>query len=262
MAHDRRDIVVVDDLRSLQELATIVASPGHRVRPIPSPDLALEAMRGRAPDLLLLDLLLPGAAALRGAMKGDASLAAVRVVSLGDDMDAAGQRAAFAGGVTDHLTRPYLPREVVARVGVHLELARSEVELSLESGSLMVIDDDHANRRLIARALTASGHRVSAYESGPLGLAAALLEAPEVLLVDASMPEIDGFEVCRRVTAHPLLGQMPVLFMSGHTDSVTREAAFEAGASDYMSKPVGVTELRARVGVAIQLARSRGSQAL
>jgi CheY-like chemotaxis protein len=262
------DIVLVDHPLSLQELAILVASPERRVRPLPNARLALEALCGRAPDLLLVDLHLPGAVALCDALRERPELARVPMISLGEEDDPAARRAAFARGALDHLTRPYLASEIRARVSVHLELARAGIDAAEpRTGALMVVDDEATNRRLLGEALERAGHRVSAHGSGTLAIEAAvrdeaLGEPPEVILLDASMPEVDGFEVCRRLRAHDRLSRVPVIFTSGHTGRAVRDAAFEAGASDFACKPFDLKEIKVRVGVALALAHVRCAQSL
>lgn len=257
------DILLVDHPLTLQELVRYVAGPGRRVRPLPSAKLALEAMRGRAPDLLLLDLQLPGADALRAAMRDEPALADLPLISLGEEDDTVARRAAFAGGAVDHLTRPYLGSEIRARLAVHVELLGADRG---EDGpaELMVIDDDDTNRRLLGEALERLGHRVTGHASGARALAAVEGERPDVILVDASMPELDGFEVCRRLRSNPRLPLVPILFTSGHTARAVRDAAFEAGADDFVCKPFDLKEIKVRVRVAVELARHRraGAQAL
>lgn len=129
--------------------------------------------------------------------------------------------------------------------------------VELESGGLLIVDDTAANLKLLTRLLGAAGFRVRPVASGEAALAAARSEAPDLVLLDVDMPDMDGYEVCRRLKADPALTEVPVLFLSALGETEDKLAAFAAGGVDYVTKPFRVEELRARIATHLEMRRLR-----
>ena len=126
------DILVVDDMPSnLEILTTMLKECGHRVRPVPSGRLALEAARLQPPDLILLDINMPGMDGYQvcASLKADEKLAAVPVIFISANNEVFDKVTAFNLGGVDYVTKPFQFEEVEARVETHLELRRQRVEL-------------------------------------------------------------------------------------------------------------------------------------
>ncbi|WP_395703000.1 ATP-binding protein [Aquabacterium sp.] len=120
--------------------------------------------------------------------------------------------------------------------------------------TILVVDDVPANLELVAGHLEQHGFRVVVAQGGDEALARALLVRPALVLLDVMMPGIDGFETCRRLKTQPALRDVPVLFMSARADTGNKLSGFEAGAVDYVTKPVDSAELLARVRTHLALA--------
>jgi signal transduction histidine kinase len=118
----------------------------------------------------------------------------------------------------------------------------------------MVVDDTPANLDLLDRMLRTAGFCVLAFPRGRMALEAAADTPPDLALLDVLMPEMDGFEVCRRMKGTPRLADIPVIFISalGETDDKLR--AFAAGGADYVTKPFQEEEILARVGAHLEIA--------
>ena len=113
--------------------------------------------------------------------------------------------------------------------------------------SIMVVDDTPANLKLLNEMLHGWGYRVRAFPSGRLALASALEDPPEMILLDITMPEMDGFEVCRQLKATPELQSIPVIFISALSEVIDKVKAFSCGGVDYVTKPFQMDEVRSRV---------------
>jgi class 3 adenylate cyclase len=116
-----------------------------------------------------------------------------------------------------------------------------------ESASILVVDDDPINRRLLARALDALGHAVLTAANGREALAVLRDEEPDVVLLDIVMPEMDGVAVLERIKADPELRDVPVIMVSALEDVEGVIRCIELGAEDYLPKPFDPVLLRARV---------------
>lgn len=118
---------------------------------------------------------------------------------------------------------------------------------------VLVVDDTPANLALVLDALSAAGHEVLVAESGRGALALLEHNLPDLILLDVVMPGMNGFATCARIKAVPECRDVPVLFMTALDDPEQKVRAFEAGAVDYITKPVHVPEVLARVAAHLQI---------
>ena len=125
----------------------------------------------------------------------------------------------------------------------------------LAATSVLIIDDDRTNVEVLTRLLARDGYRVTSVSNGELAVEAAIQERPHVVLMDVNMPEMDGFEACRRLKQNPATRLLPVILISGLTATADRIQGIEAGADDFLSKPYALGELRARIRALAQMKR-------
>lgn len=127
--------------------------------------------------------------------------------------------------------------------------------------NILLIDDSRDERGMMAQALTAAGFTPIEAADGEQGLALARKNAPDLIVLDAMMPGMDGFETCRRLKSDALCGDIPVIFMTGLTETRHVVSALQAGGVDYVTKPIIIAELLARIRVHIDNARpARGAR--
>ena len=120
---------------------------------------------------------------------------------------------------------------------------------------VLIVDDVPDNLALLHDALDESGYTVLVATNGEAALQRAAQAVPDVILLDAVMPGIDGFEVARRLKAQPETAHIPIIFMTGLTETEHVVAAFAAGGVDYVTKPIRAREVLARMAVHTQGAR-------
>ena len=123
--------------------------------------------------------------------------------------------------------------------------------------AVLVVDDTIENLRLLSNLLSAEGYDVRAVTNGPQALQAVERDPPDVILLDITMPEMDGYEVCRRLRAREHLKDVPVIFLTALTDTAHKVRAFDAGAVDYVTKPFQLEEVLARVKTHVALRQAR-----
>jgi signal transduction histidine kinase len=122
-------------------------------------------------------------------------------------------------------------------------------------GNLLVVDDDLLARQTMDVFLTREGYKVRCAPNGEIALKLAGEDSPELILLDIRMPDMDGFEVCRRLKENPQTGNIPVIFISGLEEVADKVKGFEAGGVDYITKSFQREEALARVETHLALRR-------
>lgn len=148
--------------------------------------------------------------------------------------------------------RPQLP----CPTPIQPPLGRARQRLERASGSLVVliVDDVPDNVAPLHDALDEAGYTVLVALDGESAIRRATQALPDVVLLDAVMPGLDGFEVARRLKAQPTTAAIPIIFMTGLTETEHLVAALEAGGVDYVTKPIKPREVMARMGVHLRSA--------
>ncbi len=129
----------------------------------------------------------------------------------------------------------------------------AEAATGQHAADILVVDDSPDNLHLLMRMLSVYAYKVRPVPNGELALQAAGRNPPDLILLDINMPEMDGFEVCRRLKADLTLRDIPVIFLSALTDTQDKVKALALGGVDYMAKPIQFEELHARMQTHLQL---------
>lgn len=108
---------------------------------------------------------------------------------------------------------------------------------------ILYIEDNPGNRTLVQRILLVEDYDVFEAEDGPTGIEIALREKPDLILMDMNLPDIDGYELTRRMRAIPELANVPIIAMTANVMQGDREKTLAAGCSGYIPKPIDVDEL-------------------
>ncbi|RPJ21182.1 MAG: response regulator [Chloroflexi bacterium] len=124
------------------------------------------------------------------------------------------------------------------------------------SEKILIIDDDLDTLRLVGLMLQRQGYQISAATNGQQGLEKAFEEDPDLILLDVMMPDMDGYEVTRRLRQNPSTLETPILMFTAKTQLDDKVVGFEVGANDYLTKPTHPSELQARVKTLL----ARGSE--
>ena len=127
----------------------------------------------------------------------------------------------------------------------------------IQLGNIMIVDDNPANLKLLEDMLRQDGYEIRSFPRGRLALAAADQEAPDLILLDINMPEMNGYEVCRQLKSHETLFGVPVIFLSALNSTEDKVKGFQSGGVDYISKPFQFQEVQARVETHLKLRRAQ-----
>ncbi|WP_127499541.1 response regulator [Actinoplanes solisilvae] len=115
------------------------------------------------------------------------------------------------------------------------------------SPSVLIADDDDDVRDVIEFRLQVAGYRTMTADNGQSALSLAIERRPRVIILDVTMPQLDGLTVCSRLHASPVTAEIPVLMVSGNCGEYDRQLGFAAGADDYLPKPFSSHEMMRRV---------------
>src|SRR5690348_5053019 len=118
---------------------------------------------------------------------------------------------------------------------------------------ILVVDDTPANIQALAAILKEQGYQISVATNGKQALDAMAKVQPDLILLDVMMPEMDGFETCRRLKASEQWQQIPIIFLTAKTDTTDIVQGYELGAMDYVAKPFNAHELLARVSTHLMM---------
>lgn len=123
--------------------------------------------------------------------------------------------------------------------------------------TILLVEDNEMNRDMLSRRLERAGYRVVLAVDGPRGIAAARTVAPDLVLMDMSLPEIDGWEASRQLKQDPATSRIPIIALTAHAMHSDRDKALQAGCDDYDTKPVDFARLLEKMTSI--LARERAS---
>ncbi|MDX2231786.1 MAG: EAL domain-containing protein [Leptolyngbyaceae cyanobacterium bins.349] len=131
-----------------------------------------------------------------------------------------------------------------------------------EQVDILVVDDTPENLRLLSSMLTHEGFYVRKAMNGQMALTAVEALVPDLILLDIMMPDMDGYQVCQQIKANPATQTVPIIFLSALGDALDKVKAFQAGGSDYITKPFQLEEVLARINhhLALKLATQRIQQ--
>ena len=267
---DRRPyLLIVDDVHENLHALMSVLRDHYRLAAATSGAKALElARRQPRPDLILLDIRMPDLDGYQvlAALKADPATAEIPVIFVTALAEAADEARGLALGVADYITKPVNPELLKARIGNQLELRRYRhnpllFDLSPPDPSqppaLLVVDDIPENIHELLEALK-DEYRIMVAGNGAKALELVQgANPPDLILLDVVMPEMDGYEVCRRIKQTAAGARIPVIFVTVVDAVRDKVRGFALGAADYITKPFDIDEVRARVRTHLELARLR-----
>jgi len=114
-------------------------------------------------------------------------------------------------------------------------------------GKILIVDDDQGTTKLLEFILSREGYDVASVNNSSDTLSAALAHDPNLILLDLMMPSVDGLEVCRNLREKSQFARVPIIFFTSVSDIEKKVTAFEAGANDYIVKPIHPQELKLRI---------------
>ncbi|MDR7376977.1 PAS domain S-box-containing protein [Rhodoferax ferrireducens] len=255
-------LLVDDDPSAIQVMSRMLAQyPDQRFAT--SGEIALRLAAEAPPDLILLDVDMPSMTGFEvcADLKANPALAHIPVIFVTSHDESTPLRvAAWQKGAADFVTKPLVASQLTARVSAQLRAARLIEDLKRDSlfletplqplggqtPRLLIVDDDIASIHILRHTLAAVGNLHFA-KTGEEALLLARQLLPDLILLDAHMPGVDGFDVCRSLKSEAAFKHVPIVFVTRFSDLRYEMRALDLGAADFIAKPYTPAVLQARV---------------
>jgi two-component system cell cycle response regulator DivK len=121
---------------------------------------------------------------------------------------------------------------------------------------ILIVEDNEMNRDMLSRRLERKGYSITLAVDGGAGVEKAIEEVPNLILMDMSLPVLDGWEATRRVKANPQTRHIPVIALTAHAMTGDRDKAMEAGCDDYDTKPIDLPRLLSKITTQLEKAKT------
>jgi CheY-like chemotaxis protein len=121
---------------------------------------------------------------------------------------------------------------------------------------ILIVEDNEMNRDMLSRRLERKGYSITMAVDGGAGVERASEEIPDIILMDMSLPVLDGWEATRRVKANPQTRHIPVIALTAHAMTGDRDKAMEAGCDDYDTKPIDLARLLSKIEAQLERAKA------
>jgi CheY-like chemotaxis protein/signal transduction histidine kinase len=231
------DVLVVDDDEHTREMVSrVLRRVGYTTVEARDGEEALLRARVLTPGLVILDLLMPGVDGFEVLRTMRSEGMQMPVVVLTDKQLVVEEEKILREGLARVVQKGGMALDVVVREAKQLLHAKRV----LESGRLpriLYVEDSPQNRDIVRRYL-ANDYEVLEAEDGEQGIERALHELPDLILMDLSLPRLDGWEATRRLKAHGAVKHIPVIALTAHAAREDQIRASEAGCVDYITKPI------------------------
>lgn len=256
-------LVIEDDQLNLKLCRSILELEGFKIITAIEAETGLKLLSKEQPDLILMDIQLPGIDGLKATeiIKHDPNLKDIPVVALtahameGDDQKAfaAGccgyitkpiEIKSFSGSLRQYLKRPALPPNPL-KAAPNLQPSRSGSKPYHKK--VLIVDDELLNRKLLSGMLAGEPYNLTTAACGNEALSLIERQPPDIILLDIMMPDLDGFEVTRRVKSDAETQNIPIILITALNDYHNKIKGLEAGADEFLNKPVQSEELLTRI---------------
>ena len=263
---DKPTILIVDDVNENLHAMMNILRDQYAVVAATSGEKALElAARKPQPSLIMLDIKMPGMdgyEVLRR-LKSNPVTADIPIIIVTGLSESEDEAAGLKMGAADYITKPFNPDWLKLRILTQIELRRYRRKpvppgMNVDDApqghfSILIVDDMPENIHELISALSGQ-YRIMVANNGPK--AVELVQGttpPDLILLDIVMPEMDGYEVCRRIKSTEAGNRIPVIFLSVRNESLEKVRGFSIGGADYITKPFDIDEARARIHTQLEL---------
>jgi two-component system cell cycle response regulator len=261
----KRKILIVGDISDSMNLSrALLEIDNFEVLAAENVENSLVILQSMIPDLILMNIPLPGMDGYKATrlIKKKAKLQDVPVVALTTEASQGDYDKAIEEGCSGYISKHTETRSFLHKINYFLELKSRDSKVPLkrvasQKKKILIVDDDLTNQKLLEKMLPTNQFDVLFASDGQKGLDMARKELPDVILLDVMMPRKDGFTVAKELKEDPSVRSIPIILVTALDGSENRISGLEAGAEEFLTKPVKKVELIARIRSMLQLKEYR-----
>ena len=255
-------LVVEDNALNLKLVRSLLALGGYQVLEAEDAEKGIQMASLHQPDLILMDIQLPGIDGLEATrvIKGNSETRNIPVVALTSYAMPGDEIKAQEAGCSGYITKPINTRTFMESVNGYLNHhqtstpeVRPEKDLFSLKRRILIVDDDPLNVKLLASKLPEDQFETVTAFSGQEALRKTLKDPPDLILLDIMMPEMNGYEVSQWLKNNPATQDIPIILVTALDGADDKIKGFEAGADEFLNKPVNTIELLARINSLLRL---------
>ena len=248
---NQKSLLVVDDVESNLDILLEILEDDFDVAVALDGESALKTAADEKPDLILLDIIMPGIDGYEVCrrLKADPDLRNIPVIFLSALTEEDEKQKGLQLGAEDYITKPFVAAEIQKTINKYL----SDLSPGLSPKTrvepfynILLVDDIKTNIDILFETLV-DEYDISVALDGLTAIKYAEEEGPDLILLDIMMPGMDGYEVCRHLKANYSTRNIPIIFITAMSEIEDESMGFEAGAVDFITKPISPSVVRARV---------------
>ena len=258
-------ILVIEDNEKNMKLVRLLLEIGnYQVLESEDAETGVEIAQREVPDLILMDIQLPGMDGLQATqeIKKDPKLSKIPVVALTSYAMDGDKARVLNAGCDGYFAKPIDTKNFLNVLRSYLNPKPAEEPSTLPAPKsntvrILIVDDDEKNVKLMCGMLTRDDYELSTAGDGPTALSMIEENTPDLILLDVMMPGMDGYEVTRRLKAKAETNTIPIILITALDSPADRAQGLEAGAEEFLTKPVNPVEIEARIQSMLKLKRYR-----
>ena len=255
---EKETILVVEDNEfNLKLVRTLLLLDEYHVLEASDAETGIQLARDYRPDLILMDIQLPGLDGLEATrmIRKDPDIKDIPVVAITAHAMKGDEKKTLDAGCIGYIPKPIDTRSFIDTVK---QLKTGNTQQAIKSNRpyrqrILLVDDDPMNLKLLASMLPKDKYDIITADNGTDGLEKTFKEHPDLILLDIMMPDINGYDVTRKLKSDPETAHIPIMLVTALDGDEDKAMGLEAGADEFLNKPVNMSELRARVQSLLRL---------
>lgn len=261
-------ILVIEDNQLNMKLVRGLLSIGkYQVLEAIDAESGIRMAKEQKPDLILMDIQLVGMDGLTATriIKSDPELNGIPVIALTSFAMEGDEEKALEAGCDYYIRKPIDTKDFLKAINRFFNKTESINELPKETGcnaKILIVDDEPTNVKLLTAKLSRENIETFKAYGGEEALEKAVRLTPDLILLDIMMPDMNGYEVTRRIKNNPQISHIPIILLTALSGSEDKMKGLEAGAEEFLTKPVNTVELMARINSMLRLKQYREQLAI
>ena len=262
-------LVIEDNAKNMKLVRLLLQMGDFRVREAVDAEKGIALAKQDRPDLILMDIQLPGMDGLQatGLIKADPQLGTIPVVALTSYAMEGDKACALEAGCDGYITKPIDTVTFIDVIRTYIpslsaDEAPPQKERQHNAVRILIVDDDPKNVKLMCGMLIRDDYELWTATDGPSALERVRETPLDLILLDVMMPGMDGYEVTRRLKAGDETKAIPIILITALDGPEDRARGLEAGAEEFLTKPVNPVEIEARIQSMLKLKRYKDQLAI